>query len=224
MPTRILGGRGNRGRRSQKTSCRAPTLRRPSSRYERSRTRKANLCIIQVSRRSGCTVVQITMVTSLRLSYPSINMLSHLIQLDFPCSAVAERRPAVPNFQRRPKTGCYEAGPAKGRCILSFGVRGNAVQLVVPRGGFWFNGTRALVSGSNERTPHRASFQRRKHAVVLLHPSADFRPRLCPARLKFPATIGNDLTIRILSGQYRGKGQCCSLRAVEPRSRGLVSF
>ncbi len=48
MPTRILGGRGNRGRRSQKTSCRAPTLRRPSSRYERSRTRKANLCIIQV--------------------------------------------------------------------------------------------------------------------------------------------------------------------------------
>ncbi len=49
MPTRILGGRGNRGRRSQKTSCRAPTLRRPSSRYERSRTRKANLCIIQVT-------------------------------------------------------------------------------------------------------------------------------------------------------------------------------
>ena len=38
LPTRILGGRGNRGRRSQKTSCRAPTLRRPSSRYERSRT------------------------------------------------------------------------------------------------------------------------------------------------------------------------------------------
>ena len=50
LPTRILGGRGNRGRRSQKTSCRAPTLRRPSSRYERSRTRKANLCIIQLKR------------------------------------------------------------------------------------------------------------------------------------------------------------------------------
>ena len=35
-------------------------------------------------------------------------------------------------------------------------------------------------------------------------PSADFRPRLCPGRLKFPATIGNDLTmtIRIPSGQY----------------------
>ena len=67
------------------------------------------------------------MVASLRLSYPSINMLSHLIQLDFHCSAVAERRPAVPNLQRRPKIGCYEAGPAKGRCILSLGVRGNAV-------------------------------------------------------------------------------------------------
>ena len=38
-----------------------------------------------------------------------------------------------------------------------------------------------LLSGSNERTPHRALLQRRKYAVVLLRPSADFRPRLCPA-------------------------------------------
>ena len=48
MTTRILGGKGNRGRRSQKTSCRATTSRRPPTRYERSHTRKVNLCIIQV--------------------------------------------------------------------------------------------------------------------------------------------------------------------------------
>ena len=47
MTTRILGGKGNRGRRSQKTSCRATTSRRPPTRYERSHTRKVNLCIIQ---------------------------------------------------------------------------------------------------------------------------------------------------------------------------------
>ena len=45
--TRILGGKGNRTRRSQKTSCRATTSRRPPTRYERSHTRKVNLCIIQ---------------------------------------------------------------------------------------------------------------------------------------------------------------------------------
>ena len=49
MTTRILGGKGNRGRRSQKTSCRATTSRRPPTRYERSHTRKVNLCIIQVA-------------------------------------------------------------------------------------------------------------------------------------------------------------------------------
>ena len=48
MTTRILGGKGNRERRSQKTSCRATTSRRPPTRYERSHTRKVNLCIIQV--------------------------------------------------------------------------------------------------------------------------------------------------------------------------------
>ncbi len=48
MTTRILGGKGNRTRRSQKTSCRATTSRRPPTRYERSHTRKVNLCIIQV--------------------------------------------------------------------------------------------------------------------------------------------------------------------------------
>ena len=45
---RILGGKGNRTRRSQKASCRATTSRRPPTRYERSHTRKVNLCIIQV--------------------------------------------------------------------------------------------------------------------------------------------------------------------------------
>ena len=49
MTTRNLGGKGNRGRRSQKTSCRATTSRRPPTRYERSHTRKVNLCIIQVT-------------------------------------------------------------------------------------------------------------------------------------------------------------------------------
>ena len=48
MTTRILGGKGNRTRRSQKASCRATTSRRPPTRYERSHTRKVNLCIIQV--------------------------------------------------------------------------------------------------------------------------------------------------------------------------------
>ena len=50
MTTRILGGKGNRTRRSQKASCRATTTtsRRPPTRYERSHTRKVNLCIIQV--------------------------------------------------------------------------------------------------------------------------------------------------------------------------------
>ena len=51
MTTRNLGGKGNRGRRSQKTSCRATTSRRPPTRYERSHTRKVNLCIIQVVRK-----------------------------------------------------------------------------------------------------------------------------------------------------------------------------
>ena len=49
MTTRILGGKGNRTRRSQKASCRATTSRRPPTRYERSHTRKVNLCIIQVT-------------------------------------------------------------------------------------------------------------------------------------------------------------------------------
>ena len=53
MTTRILGGKGNRGRRSQKTSCRATTSRRPPTRYERSHTRKVNLCIIQVDTELG---------------------------------------------------------------------------------------------------------------------------------------------------------------------------
>ena len=48
MTTRILGGKGNRTRRSRKASCRATTSRRPPTRYERSHTRKVNLCIIQV--------------------------------------------------------------------------------------------------------------------------------------------------------------------------------
>ena len=52
---RILGGKGNRERRSQKTSCRATTSRRPPTRYERSHTRKVNLCIIQVLRSKGIT-------------------------------------------------------------------------------------------------------------------------------------------------------------------------
>ena len=47
MTTRILGGKGNRTRRSQKASCRATTSRRPPTLYERSHTRKVNLCIIQ---------------------------------------------------------------------------------------------------------------------------------------------------------------------------------
>ena len=50
MTTRILCGKGNRTRRSQKASCRATTSRRPPTRYERSHTRKVNLCIIQVER------------------------------------------------------------------------------------------------------------------------------------------------------------------------------
>ena len=50
MTTRILCGKGNRTRRSQKASCRATTSRRPPTRYERSHTRKVNLCIIQVYR------------------------------------------------------------------------------------------------------------------------------------------------------------------------------
>ena len=44
---------GNRTRRSQKASCRATTSRRPPTRYERSHTRKVNLCIIQV--KLSCT-------------------------------------------------------------------------------------------------------------------------------------------------------------------------
>ena len=47
LTTRILGGKGNRTRRSQKASCRATTSRRPPTRYERSHTRKVNLCIIR---------------------------------------------------------------------------------------------------------------------------------------------------------------------------------
>ena len=57
MTTRILGGKGNRTRRSQKASCRATTSRRPPTRYERSHTRKVNLCIIQGTAGSGKGIV-----------------------------------------------------------------------------------------------------------------------------------------------------------------------
>ena len=59
MTTRILGGKGNRTRRSQKASCRATTSRRPPTRYERSHTRKVNLCIIQVKDNGGGRIINI---------------------------------------------------------------------------------------------------------------------------------------------------------------------
>ena len=64
MTTRNLGGKGNRGRRSQKTSCRATTSRRPPTRYERSHTRKVNLCIIQVLLLTGLAILAL-LVSSL---------------------------------------------------------------------------------------------------------------------------------------------------------------